>query len=219
METDEFPDPHEGLPRGVFEYSGSDTPIGPEYAALRDLIDGDDPELARAAAIELADRYRASKILSGEGLDSVYSEAEAETLHPLPGRRTSTGMRMFTDDDGQLVDEEALEEADTAAAAAAAAKPLRGAAASSKAKAAAKRAQESAAAAASAASVADAFDDGGLEQGYHTPEEPPMQIKMEWVLINKGGSHDVFATSPCSGGHAAAFPACLVVAEVAAAGT
>lgn len=192
METDDFPDPKEGLPRGIFQYNGSDTPMGPEYAALRELIEGDDEELANAAAAELAERYRASNIRAGIGLDSIYSEAEAETLHPLPGRRTSTGMRMFTDEDGQMNDEEALEEAAEAeAAAAAAGKPLRGAAAASakakakaaRAKAAADQAEEDAAA---DAAVGGDDDEQPDPHSLHTPEDPPMQIKMEWVLINKG---------------------------------
>lgn len=191
METDDFPDPKEGLPRGIFQ-SGSDTPMGPEYAALRELIEGDDEELANAAAAELAERYRASNIRAGIGLDSVYSEAEAETLHPLPGRRTSTGMRMFTDEDGQMNDEEALQEAAEAeAAAAASGKPLRGAAAASakakakavRAKAAADQAEEDAAADAAAGGDDDEQPD---PHSLHKPEDPPMQIKMEWVLINNG---------------------------------
>lgn len=187
MEEDDFPDPKEGLPRGVFQYAGSDTPVGPEYAALRELMEGDDEEVAAAAAAELAERYRASNIRAGVGLDSVFSETEAETVHPLPGRRTSSGLRLFTDEDGQMNDEEALAEAADAAAAVASAKPLRGAAAASaKAKAAAARAKAAvdAADAEAAADAAAGEDPDALPTGMHNPVEPPMQIKLEWVLVN-----------------------------------
>lgn len=184
METDEFPDPKEGLPRGLFEYNGSDTPLGPQYAALREMINGADDDVARAAAAELAECFRASNIRSGRGLDSVYSEAEAEVMHPLPGARTANGMRLYTDEDGQINDEEALEQAEAAAAAAAAAKPLRGAAAAS-AKAKAEKDQREGEAA-GAVSAAGGVASDMLPPGFHTPEEPPMQLKMEWVLINKG---------------------------------
>jgi hypothetical protein len=102
METDEFPDPQEGLPRGIFEYNGNDTPLGPEYGALRELMASDDPEIARAAAAELAECYRGSNIRSGIGADRLFSEAEAEEQQPLPGRMTASGMRLFTDEDGQV---------------------------------------------------------------------------------------------------------------------
>jgi hypothetical protein len=100
METDEFPDPYEGLPRGIFQ--GNDTPVGPEYGALRELMASDDPELARAAAAELAECYRGSNIRNGIGAGRLFSEAEAEELQPLPGRKTASGMRLFTDEDGQV---------------------------------------------------------------------------------------------------------------------
>jgi hypothetical protein len=62
MESDEYPDPRDGLPRGVFEFGGSDAPVGPQIAALKAMMNGDDPDLARAAAASLAERYRASNI-------------------------------------------------------------------------------------------------------------------------------------------------------------
>ena len=153
---------------------------------------------------------------SGVGLDSPFSETEMETLHPLPGTRSSTGMRFFTDLDGQMNDEEALAAAEESAAlGGAAGRPLRGAAAASKKKSAKAKADAAAAAGAEgegadaagtaaeaaaaeapaaaappapAAAAVESFA-GELPTGYHTPVEDPMQIKLEWVLINNGKKH------------------------------
>jgi hypothetical protein len=99
----------------------------------------------------------------------------------------------------QVADEEALEEERAYAEWEATAKPLRGASASPKAKARVKRqeetaakakadaAEEAAAAEAAAAAGIGEGDDEDLPLGYYQPQEEPMQVKMEWVLINKGG--------------------------------
>jgi len=198
METDEFPDPREGLPRGIF--NGNGAPLGPRDAALQELLYGDDEELSAAAALELAERYRGSNIRNGIGMDPGYSQGERDKYYPRAGRDTYTGMRFYTDEDGQLNDEEALDEAE-AAAAEASKKPLRGVAATKAKAAAAAAAAEAQAAAAAAgstaagdsegdAAAAEGYEEevGDLPPGFHTPEEHPMQIKLEWVLINKGES-------------------------------
>lgn len=205
METDEFPDPREGLPRGIF--NGNGAPLGPRDAALKELLWGDDEELSAAAALELAERYRGSNIRNGIGMDPGYSQGERDKYYPRAGKETYTGMRFYTDEDGQLNDEEALDEAE-AAAAEASKKPLRGVAAAKAKAAAAAEAQAAAAGSTAAGDAADGaaaaeggYDEemGDLPPGLHNPEEHPMQIKLEWVLINKGES--MRCTLICSATH------------------
>jgi hypothetical protein len=99
----------------------------------------------------------------------------------------------------QVADEEAMQAELEYAEWEATAKPMRGVSATQKAKkraqkqqdladqAAAEAARDQAAAAAAAAAGGEGEEFGQLPLGYYQPVEEPMQVKMEWVLINKGG--------------------------------
>ncbi len=50
MESDDFPDLKEGLPKGIHPWTGSSRPRRPEHEAMLEALDEGDEETAAAAA-------------------------------------------------------------------------------------------------------------------------------------------------------------------------
>ena len=88
-ESDDFPDPKGDLPKGVHTWTGSNRPMRPELEAAMEAVDEGDEETAAAllAAAEQAEME------------------EAQVGVPRGGNTLYNGYRMFTDEDGTVVEE------------------------------------------------------------------------------------------------------------------
>ncbi|WIA17434.1 hypothetical protein OEZ85_014284 [Tetradesmus obliquus] len=171
-ESDDFPDPKGDLPKGVHTWTGSNRPMRPELEAAMEAVDEGDEETAAAllAAAEKAEME------------------EAQGGVPRGGNTLYNGYRMFTDEDGTVVEEGDAGAAPAAAAEVADEDDAEAGAEGTPAK--GKRGRKSKAAAAAGEGDGgegddEYYDDGELPRDMYDPPEEPMQIRMEWVLINK----------------------------------
>lgn len=190
METDEFPDPKAGLPAGIHTWTGSSRPMRPEQEASMEAFDEGDEDAAAAlaAAAEAAE------------LQDAQEEGRA-------GTPSYNAYRMFTDEDGTVL-EDGDSTAGTAGTASAELDGTTGDAADPDAvpgeegggSSSSSKGRKGRPKAVAAAAAADGEDEGEdeLPREFYDPPEQPVQIKMEWVLMNKGegGGWAMFEVSP-----------------------
>eukprot|EP00879_Flechtneria_rotunda_P027491 GHRR01029453.1.p1 GENE.GHRR01029453.1~~GHRR01029453.1.p1 ORF type:complete len:579 (+),score=190.72 GHRR01029453.1:283-2019(+) len=180
MESDDFPDPKDGMPKGIHPWTGSDLPLHPRDDALTEALD--DPDLSEEAA---------AAMMAAAAQNSPPPDLE----ECKGGQKSYTGYRMYTDEDGMVMPDEIDDDgmmlqdidlddsnsvdndSDNSAA---------GGEGGAEEGSDGRKKVRKRKAAEGAESDQEEGEDDALPRDIYDPAKEPMQIKMEWVLINKG---------------------------------